>query len=173
MLIMAGCSNRAEKDGINDISNQASIENKKNAYSGAVVAVTATKICSYPEKEPLVEKKRHKKLFVLEVAVTRLVSADSQAVIPAGATVMDEKGNTYETFPAVVAMAQSSGCIKGDDLKSYNNIWSGNLAEGETLKAFVVGFEIPDSAIIEKFYWNKNWNDANRYIPLNKAKENH
>lgn len=169
---MAGCSSRAEKEGVNGISNQLSTDNTKNTYNGAAVAVTATKICSYPKKDLLVEKKSHKKLFVIEVAITRLADADSQAIIPAGAAVMDEKGNMYETSPGVVAMAQSNGCIKGDDLKSYNNIWSGNLAEGETLKAYVVGFEIPDSAVIEKFYWNRNWNSDNHFIPLNKIKEN-
>jgi hypothetical protein len=156
LLLVAGCTSKAEKNksSIRDVAVDGYAASYKHTLNNIQVEIKEIKTCDYPEKDPLYKKKRHKKLLVLQIAVTTKTGATVQNIIPLGAVLTDNKGNSYETSPGVVAMAQSSGCIRGDDLKNYNSIWNGELAKNETITAFVLGFEVPENAIAEKIYWN-------------------
>lgn len=170
LLMAPACSSKGEKNK-SGLSNQAGARPVpgKFSYGNIVIEVKELKTCSYPEKEPLFEKKKNKKLVVVQVTVTNTGTSKKEDITPYGAIITDEKGNSYETSPGVVGMAQSSGCIMGDDLADYNCIWNGKIAAGETKTAFVLGFEIPENAIPEKIGWNKNRAGANQYILLNQT----
>ncbi len=173
-LAAYSCAGKAERNNTAYSADGATMAaTNRHSYKNVQVEIKQIKNCTYPKNDPLYDRKKNKKIVVLEVAVKRMEGAGKEDIIPLGAMVTDEKGNTYETSPGVVAMAQTSGCIKGDDLKEYNGIWSGDIRTNETRIAFVVGFEIPDQAITGKFYWNKNWNEANQYILLNENPINH
>ena len=87
--------------------------------------------------------------------------------IPQGAVLLDQKGNSYENQPGIIASAQSTNCIKSDDIKAYNIIWNGKLKPGEPQTAYVLGFELPEDAIPEKLYWNNNCKEKNICFVLN------
>ena len=89
--------------------------------------------------------------------------------IPQGAVLLDQKGNSYENQPGVIAMAQNNNCIKSDDIKAYNIIWNGELKTGEPQTAYVLGFELPEGAIPEKLYWNKEWKNNNTCFVLDET----
>lgn len=172
LWLAAGCSTKAEKTEPEPLATGTSnVTSAQHTYNGLLVEITNIKECGYPANDLLFEKKKNKKLVVLQVAVTNSGNCQKEDIIPMGASIEDEKGNVYDTSPGVVAMAQSSGCIKGDDLKSYNSIWSGEIKRGETHSAFAVGFEVPASAVLERFYWNTNWNNAGHPIFLRPTNE--
>lgn len=118
--------------------------------------------CPYPEKDPVVEKKQGKKLLLFCMEVYQ--QGNSAAEIPTGAVLEDSRGNSYDNLPGVIAMAQTNGCIKGDDIKAYNSIWNGTMKPGEKQTAYVLGFEVPADANPEKLYWNNHWKDKNMFF---------
>lgn len=132
-------------------------------YNGIQYRVMAIQQCPYPEKDPVVEKKQGKKLLLFCIEVYR-TNVSSTAEIPTGALLEDNRGNSYDNLPGVIAMAQTNGCIKGDDIKAYNIIWNGTLKTGEKQTAYVLGFEVPADAIPEKLYWNNHWKNKNMFF---------
>lgn len=131
-------------------------------YNGIQYRVMAIQQCPYPEKDPVVEKKQGKKLLLFCMEVYQ--QSNTAAEIPTGALLEDNRGNSYENLPGVIAMAQTNGCIKGDDIKAYNIIWNGSLKPREKQTAYVLGFEVPVDAIPEKLYWNNHWKDKNMFF---------
>jgi hypothetical protein len=139
--------------------------NSDIVYNGIQYRVMAIQQCPYPEKDPVVEKKQGKKLLLFCIEVYR-TNVSSTAEIPTGALLEDNRGNSYDNLPGVIAMAQTNGCIKGDDIKAYNSIWNGTLQPREKQTAYVLGFEVPADAIPEKLYWNNHWKNKNIFFSI-------
>lgn len=138
-------------------------------YAGTEFSLSGIKNCRYPVNDPLFEKKKNKKLVLLQVQVRRLRSGDKITVIPGGAMLTDSRGNEYESSPAVIAMAQTSLCIGNDDIRDYNAIWNGDIDTGENYTAWVLGFELPLNAMPEKLYWNQQWKNKQLYFDFHKT----
>ncbi len=138
--------------------------------SGIQFSLAGMKNCSYPVNDPLFEKKHNRKLVLLQVQV-RCIRADrKESAIPGEPTLTDNRGNEYESFPSVIAMAQTSGCIGNDDIRDYNAIWNGNMNTGENYTAWVLGFELPENAVPEKLYWNRRWRNKELFFDFNAMK---
>lgn len=169
LLALVACSGRVKKDtAVAYSAKDGSSPEQELIFNNTKIKVEKIKTCSYPGKDPLHEKRKNKKLIVLEVSVTKLNGAQKEDMIPQGALITDSRENIYESSPGIIAITQSSGCISGDDLREYNSIWNGAIKTGETITAFVLGFEIPEEVSAEKLYWNNRWATAQQFIQLNK-----
>jgi hypothetical protein len=166
-LLIAGCNSKAKEAAWDNDYKLSVVEQSGKSYRGVVINIEKTVYCNYPKNDPVYEKKKNKKLLLFNMSVLKNETGRSEAIIPAGAVVADSRGNLYETSPGVIAMAQSSRCIKGDDIKAYNNIWNGTIHTGEIQKAFVLGFELPADVLPVKLYWNKHWVDEQFFFELN------
>jgi hypothetical protein len=103
----------------------------------------------------------------MSVGYTQELSApEKEYIIPTGAILTDTRGNEYVVSTQAIAMAQSSHCVKGDDIDSYNAIWSASLKKGETKRGFVLGFELPEGARPARLYWNPKWEQQNFFFNL-------
>lgn len=162
VLIFTACN--SEEKRLQPISS----DNSKVTYHKVELTVENIVICQYPKQNPVYTNKANKKIVVVEVRVRPLKGSVKDDIIPQGAILADTKANQYETWSGAVAIAQSAKCIRGDDLKAYNQIWNGDVKEGETAQAFALGFEIPADAVIEKLYWNKKWIADEHFIDLHK-----
>ncbi len=138
-------------------------------YKGITLRLNQVVNCRYPVHDPVYFNRKYMKLILIDLSVTYENHAvtDKNLVIPAGATLWDSRGNAYESTPGVIAMAQNSHCIKGDDLDSYNAVWNATIQPGETKRAFLLGFELPSDAIPAKLCWNRQWERQNLCIILN------
>jgi hypothetical protein len=153
----AGCKQQSE-------NQQAVIRTGTIEKDGAQISLSQTLECNYPGNSPVFEKKKNRKLVLIDAVVTATAAINQTA--PTGAILMDSRGNRYETSPGVVAMAQANKCIKGDDIKGYNAIWNETLKKNEVQQAFVLGYELPEDAIADKLFWNKKWEDENIFFIL-------
>lgn len=131
---------------------------------GAQISLSGIIECRYPGNSPLFEKKKNRKLVLFKAVVTAKAAINQTS--PAGAILVDSRGNRYETSPGIVAMAQANKCIKGDDIKGYNAIWNETLKENEVQQAFVLGYELPEGAVPDKLFWNKDWENKNIFFAL-------
>jgi len=124
--------------------------------------------CSYPAHDPIYLRKKYKKLVLIDMSMicNSQAAAEKDLIIPAGSVLWDSRGNAYEATPGVIAMAQNSHCIKGDDLDSYNAVWNATIRPGETKRAFMLGFELPADAVPAKFCWNRQWERQNLFFIL-------
>lgn len=157
-LTVAGCK-KQNKTG------SAAIATTSIEIDGAQISLSEVVECRYPENDPLFEKKKNRKLVLFNAVVT--ATAGINQTSPAGAILVDSRGNRYETSPGIVAMAQANKCIKGDDIKAYNAIWNETLKEKEMQQAFVLGYELPEDAVADKLFWNKDWENENIFFSLN------
>lgn len=153
----AGCKQQSK-------TGQAAIATTSIEKDGAQISISGVVECRYPENDPLFEKKKNRKLVLFNAAVTATEAINQTS--PAGAILVDSRGNRYETSPGIVAMAQTNKCIKGDDIKAYNAIWNETLKENEMQQAFVLGYELPEDAVADKLFWNKDWENENIFFSL-------
>ena len=160
--IITGCRNNKKSEAFYS-DNQVSVVKQ----GGLSIKLMNIRQCKYPENNLLVEKKWNKKLLLFKMQVDCEHKSNKYLEIPQGAVLLDQKGNSYENQPGVIAMAQSNNCIKSDDIKAYNIIWNGKLKTGEPQSAYVLGFELPENAIPEKLYWNNAWKSNNTCFVLN------
>lgn len=166
LVAFISCGSKEKSgEGVKDTTNA---KEGKLVYRNVQLNITAITCCRYNEKDVLYSKKKNQKLILFEIAVRKISAADKMNIVPEGAILVDSKGNTYSSWPGAIAIAQGSKCISGDDLADYNNIWNGQLITGETQKAFVLGFELPEDARIEKLYWNHEWKKQEIYFSLDK-----
>jgi hypothetical protein len=138
-------------------------------YKGITIRLHQLLYCRYPAHDPVYLQKKSTKLLLMDISVRcdkNISSSDKAFIIPTGATIWDNRGNEYEASPQAVAMAQNNHCIKGDDIESYNAIWNAALKTGETKRAFVLGFELPEDAVPSKLCWNKAWEERDLFFVL-------
>lgn len=167
--MLAGCQT--------GLDNNTSASVKESDAAGPVIedsgiqfTLAGMKNCRYPANDPLFEEKHHRKLVLLQVQVRCINAYCKASAIPGGAILTDNRGNEYESFPSVIAMAQNSGCIGNDDIRDYNAIWNGNMNTGENYTAWVLGFELPENAVPEKLYWNRSWRNKELFFDFNAMK---
>lgn len=135
--------------------------------AGSRVSLTGIKHCRYPVNDPLFEKKKNRKLVLMQVQVQCVQNGNRAFWLPGGATLTDNRGNEYESSPAVIAMAQTGHCINDDDISAYNAIWNGGIRAGESYTAWVLGFELPGDAEPVKLYWNTAWKKDELFFRIN------
>ena len=164
LSVSTGCRNN-KKDAASYSDNRVSIVK----LGGVTIKLMNIRQCRYPENSLLVEMKWNKKLLLFNMQVDCENKSNKYLKIPQGAVLLDQKGNSYENQPGVIAMAQNNDCIKSDDIKAYNIIWNGGLKTGEPQTAYVLGFELPEDAIPEKLYWNKEWKNNNTCFVLDET----
>jgi hypothetical protein len=157
---IASCKTKTDSNR----STRAGIENKSVLINGIEYSISDVKQCSYPANDLMIEKKKNKKLVLVRMQVHCTETINKNELAPHEAELIDSKGNSYANSPAIIAIAQNNGCIKGDDIKSYNAIWNGIIKKNETETAWVLGFEIPVNANPEKLYWNINWKNNNLFF---------
>ncbi|MCX6317223.1 MAG: hypothetical protein NTW29_08020 [Bacteroidetes bacterium] len=166
LVTIAGC-----KPGLPESRNSGGLLTNHNSsmieYGGVKIIVKEMKRCHYPLRDPLFEKKGNKKLVVVRMELYCLENTSRRAIVPDGAILTDSRGNEYEPSPAVIATAQNNRCISGDDISAYNAIWNGNVKKGNSYTAWMLGFELPEDAVPEKLYWNKNWKIDQVYFDFN------
>jgi hypothetical protein len=166
LLAIAGCKpglpgNRESGMVLPNI-NDSMIE-----YGGVKIGIKEMKRCHYPLRDPLFEKKGNKKLVLVRMELQCLENSGRRAIVPEGAILTDSRGNQYDPSPAIIATAQNNRCISGDDISAYNAIWNGTVEKGNSYTAWVLGFEIPEDAVPEKLYWNRNWKIDQLYFEFN------
>ncbi len=142
-------------------------------FKGVKIKIDTILFCAYPQNDP-VYLYRKKKLVLVEAELdyTGAGMADKKFIIPEGNILVDANGDEYSSSPGVIAMAQNSRCIKGDDIAGYNQIWNGTV--NKMTKAFVLGFEVPVNFVPDKLFWNRDWKKENIFfhLLLNQAGEN-
>jgi hypothetical protein len=163
IVAFAACKTNAD----NSTTNGPGIEKQDILVNGIEYKVAGVKQCNYPANDPMLEKKRNKKLVVIRMQVHCVEITNRSEIAPNEAALIDNRGNSYTSSPAIIAIAQNNGCIKGDDIKSYNAIWNATVKKGTTETAWVLGFEIPVDANPEKLYWNEKWVIENIFFLLN------
>jgi hypothetical protein len=161
---IASCKTNADTD--TNTSNLGVREAENILVNGIEYSVAGLTQCNYPGNDPMIEKKRNKKLVIIRMQIHCIETTSRNEIAPLEAELIDSRGNSYTTSPAVIAIAQNNGCIKGDDIKGYNAIWNGELKKGETATAYVLGFEIPGVAMPEKLYWNNEWKNKDLFFLL-------
>jgi hypothetical protein len=161
LLLVAGACNRAKQGRMEINPRSGTLES-----NGVQYTIETVRECRYPANDPLYEKRRDKKLLLLQMKVHCTVVHDNTLLIPSGAVLTDKQANNYETSPVVIAMAQNNQCIAGNDIKDYNAIWNGEIKAGETYTAFALGFELPENAVPDKLYWNNGWINQNIFFLL-------
>lgn len=159
-----------------DLRHGASARATGNTYDsagietkGLVFVLSGIRNCLYPVNDPLFEKRKNSKLVLIQVLVQCREKSDKNSVIPAGATLTDNRGNEYGSSPSVIAMAQTGSCIGNDDIRDYNAIWNGNIVPGEKYRAWILGFEMPRDAVPEKLFWNLQWKNDGLFFDFNKT----
>ncbi len=149
------------------IPNTAIVKTNGNnsiTTSGIQYSIIEILQCRYPDKDPVFKNKQGKKLLLFRLEIYCRDKVTTAFEIPQGALLTDSRGNSYESLPGVIAMAQTNDCIKGDDIKAYNIIWAGEMKAGDKQTAYVLGFEVPEDASPEKLYWNNKWKDRNIFF---------
>jgi hypothetical protein len=166
LAVLAGCRSglwKNTKGGVpGNITTTVIIED-----NGIRFSLASIKNCRYPVNDPLFEKKKNKKLVLLQLQLQCVQTGKKISVLPAGAMLTDSRGNEYVSSPAVIAMAQTSRCINDDDIGAYNAIWNGDIHSGEPYTAWVLGFEMPDDAIPGRLYWNHSWRNKQLFFDFN------
>ncbi len=165
LLAAAGCETKSSRYAAPVATEGAKPKSPSGIESNGIqYAIVDIKQCRYPANDPLFEKKWNKKLLLFRMKLTCTDMKNKADVMPEGGLLTDSRGNSYTTSPGVIAMAQSNGCIKGDDIKAYNAIWNAELKKGEMQTAYVLGFELPEDAIPVKMYWNNDWKNQNLFF---------
>ncbi len=128
------------------------------------VTINTILYCAYPPGDPVYVYHKNKKLVLIETELncTETSVADKKLMIPEGNILVNAEGDEYSSSPGVIAMAQNSRCIKGDDIAGYNQIWNGTV--DKTAKAFTLGFEVPVNFVPDKLFWNKDWKKENTFF---------
>ena len=139
-------------------------------YKGATIQLHRVVECAYPEHDRVYLEKKNRKLLVMDISINcsrELSSTDKQYIAPPGAILYDDRGNEYAVSMRVIAMAQGNRCIKGDDIPAYNAIWNASVEPGKSMRAFVLGFDLPSDAVPSQLYWNRDWQKQDLYFILN------
>jgi hypothetical protein len=163
IVALAACKTNAD----NSTANGPGIEIQNILVNGIEYKVAGVKQCNYPANDPMIEKKKNKKLVIIRMQIHCVETTNIGGIPPQGAELIDSRGNSFTSSPSIIAIAQNNGCIKGDDIKSYNTIWNAAIKKGTTETAWVLGFEIPVAANPEKLYWSEKWKTENRFFLLN------
>jgi len=168
LLLASGCKGDVRQRAKGELPVATAIN---TGQRGVALTIAGSKNCHYPQNDPLFEKKKNKKLVLLQVRLHCGGNCSREDIIPAGALLTDTRGNEYEASPAVIAMAQTSRCITDEDIRDYNAIWNGDTDAGRTYTAWVLGFELPAEAVPERLYWNTGWKNNNSYFNFSTAIE--
>ncbi len=162
-LILLGCKGRAELK----YGHEVVPENKLQVqFKGTKVTIKTILYCAYPPGDPVYAYHKNKKLVLVETELNCAETSvsDKKLVTPEGNMLVNADGDEYSSSPGVIAMAQNSKCIKGDDIAGYNQIWNGTIEK--TAKAFTLGFEVPVNFIPDKLFWNNECRANNLFFTL-------
>ena len=160
-LIFLGCNGKAEaKYSAAGVSE----DKPRIEFKGVKIMINKILYCTYPAGDPVYGYHKNKKLVLVETELncTETNVADKKLIIPEGNILVNTDGDEYSSSPAVIAMAQNSRCIKGDDIEGYNQIWNGTV--DKTAKAFTLGFEVPVNFVPAKLFWNRDWKKENIFF---------
>lgn len=162
-LILLGCKGKTEMK----YSPAVVPENKTQVeFKGAKLTINTILYCAYPAGDPVYAYHKNKKLVLIEAELNcaEMSVSDKKLMIPEGNILVNTDGDEYSSSPGVIAMAQNSKCIKGDDIAGYNQIWNGTIEK--TAKAFTLGFEVPVNFVPEKLFWNNECRANNLFFTL-------
>ena len=164
-LILLGCKG---KTGMNYSSTVVSKDKHQVEFKGTKITIHTILYCAYPSRDPVYGYHKNKKLVPVETELNCAEAsiADKKLIIPEGNILENADGDEYSSSPGVIAMAQNSRCIKGDDIAGYNQIWNGTV--DKTAKAFTLGFEVPVNFVPDKLFWNRECRANNLFFMLGK-----
>ncbi len=166
MLFFLSCRGNIEQRYISEVvlNDKTEIE-----FKGLNIKINKIIYCAYPKNDPVYGYHKNTKLilFEIELKYTEL-GVDKKGMIPDGNLLVGLQGDAYRSSPGVIAMAQNSKCIQGDDIAGYNQIWNGII--DKTARAFALGFEVPANFVPDKLYWNNECRANNMFFILGKTK---